>query len=160
MHIKYKPECKNCHTTKNWDDLKGFMHESIITDQINNCISCHKSPGDELHNSIMENCNLCHSTTKWKPSTFDHSTKFQLDKDHNTKCNTCHTDNNFKKYTCFGCHEHTQVNMLREHDEEGITDLDNCVSCHKSANEKDIKNRNNNKNDNKNNKKNDKEDDR
>ena len=138
-HAKYKSECKNCHTTNKWTQVQNFKHESIVESEINNCSSCHNNPGDKLHSGISENCGVCHSTFKWKPSTFDHSTKFILDSDHNTTCNTCHTYNNFKTYTCYGCHEHSLSKITSEHIEEGINNFENCVSCHKSANEDDVK---------------------
>ena len=105
----------------------------------NNCASCHNKPDDAFHKLSEENCSKCHSTAKWVPSSFDHSSYFQLDKNHNAKCNVCHTTNNYKVYTCYGCHEHTQGNIMEKHNEEGISDLNNCVSCHKSGNENDIR---------------------
>ncbi len=158
-HLKFKPECKSCHSINKWSDLQSFKHELIIENELNNCSTCHNNPGDEFHSVLTENCIVCHSTVKWKPSTFNHSSKFQLDKDHNAKCITCHTNNNYKKFTCYGCHEHTVENILSEHNEEGINNIEDCVSCHKSANEKDLKDGNNNKNENENNRKNDNDDD-
>ena len=157
-HIKYKTECGSCHTTNKWNDVNAFKHEFILENELQYCNTCHKNPGDEFHSGITENCNACHSTIKWKPSTFDHSSKFFLDSDHNTKCITCHTNNNYKAYTCYGCHEHTAGDILSEHNEEGINNIDDCVSCHKSANEKDMKEQNNKKNKMENNR-NDEEDD-
>jgi hypothetical protein len=49
------------------------------------------------------------------------------------ECVTCHVGNDYSRYTCYGCHEHTVQNILREHRDEGIRDLDNCVRCHRSA---------------------------
>jgi len=34
----------------------------------------------------------------------------------------------------YGCHEHTVSNILSAHREEGISNLTNCASCHKSSN--------------------------
>ncbi|MDP4302675.1 cytochrome c3 family protein [Leptothrix discophora] len=52
--------------------------------------------------------------------------------DHN--CMACHTGNNDKQYTCYGCHEHTPANMQAKHLEEGVSEsLDNCVRCHRST---------------------------
>jgi len=158
-HTKYKTECKSCHNTKKWNDVNAFKHEFILGNELQNCNTCHNNPGDEVHSGIAENCNACHSTIKWKTSTFDHSTKFILDSDHNTKCITCHTNNNYKTYTCYGCHEHTVGNILSEHNEEGINNIDNCVSCHKSANEKDMKDENDNRNKNEKNRNNNDDDD-
>ncbi|HMQ77936.1 MAG TPA: class III cytochrome C family protein [Ignavibacteria bacterium] len=156
-HAKFKSECKGCHVTGKWSDIQNFKHELVLGNEINNCSSCHKIPDDDLHTGMTENCNFCHSTSKWKPSTFDHSSGFILDSDHNTKCITCHTGNQYKVYTCYGCHEHTPGNIADEHNEEGITNFEDCVSCHKSANEHDIKN-GNDRNDKK--EKNDKEEKR
>ena len=65
----------------------------------------------------------CHSQDKWIPATFDHDKYFQLDRDHNKRCVTCHVRNDYSRYTCYGCHEHTPDNIRREHVEEGIRDL-------------------------------------
>ena len=54
------------------------------------------------------------------------------------KCITCHTGNNFNIYTCYSCHEHSESKTIQEHLEEGITQISNCVSCHKSSDEDDI----------------------
>ena len=48
---------------------------------------------------------------------------------------TCHTGNDFSRYTCYGCHEHTLANVRRKHQEEGIQNFENCVECHCSASE-------------------------
>mgnify|MGYP003381731295 CR=1 FL=1 len=56
-----------------------------------------------------------------------------LDGDHNATCVTCHTTPDFKRYTCYGCHEHTPANIRSEHEEEGIRNFENCVECHRSA---------------------------
>jgi len=158
-HTKYRSECKSCHTTTKWSSIQNFKHDFILQTEVNNCVSCHNNPGDELHNGITENCSVCHSTSKWKPSTFDHSSKFILDRDHNTKCITCHTGDKYKSYTCYGCHEHSPGKIADEHREEGINNFEDCVSCHKSANEEDIRDGTNNKKENENNRKNDDDDD-
>jgi hypothetical protein len=97
------------------------------------CASCHAAPANDLHRGLRASCNQCHTTERWSPSTFDHSRFFVLDRAHNAPCVTCHTNNDFRRYTCFGCHEHTPANIRAEHEEEGIRAVDNCVSCHRSA---------------------------
>jgi hypothetical protein len=52
---------------------------------------------------------------------------------------TCHARNDYSRYTCYGCHEHTLTNIRRKHIEEGVSKFDNCVECHRSANKHDIK---------------------
>ena len=111
----------------------------IIGAEKNNCAYCHNNPRDTFHQQVKENCDKCHSTNQWKPSTFDHSNYFLLDENHNATCNTCHTNNNFNAFTCYGCHEHTESNIREEHHENGIYNYNNCATCHKSGNEHDIR---------------------
>ena len=94
---------------------------------------------DTFHHFFIYNCYKFHTTSKWKPSTFDHSNYFVLDKDHNAECTTCHANNNFKAYTCYGCHEHSESKIRAEHLEEGINNFSDCASCHKSGDEHDIR---------------------
>ena len=98
-----------------------------------NCESCHAAPGNDLHRQLSVGCAQCHKTEAWKPATFDHGKFFVLDKDHNASCTTCHAADNYRQYTCFGCHEHTPANVRSKHLEEGIRDFENCVKCHRSA---------------------------
>jgi len=139
LHSLLSGSCKDCHNTSGWKFEGTFNHDMITATEKNNCATCHSRPDDSFHASLRDNCDKCHSTDKWKPSTFDHSDYFVLDKDHDVKCNTCHTNNNFKSYSCYGCHEHSENKMIEEHREEGILNISDCVSCHKSANEHDIR---------------------
>ena len=138
LHKQLTTACNNCHNTNGWKSSVTFNHDMIQGEAKNNCASCHKIPDDSFHQQVKDNCDKCHTTSKWKPSTFDHSTYFQLDENHNAKCNTCHSNNNFSIYTCYGCHEHSERNIQQEHNEEGIFNFTNCTSCHKSSNEHDI----------------------
>ncbi|MEI7694561.1 MAG: cytochrome c3 family protein [Chlorobium sp.] len=98
------------------------------------CISCHKDdqPNDSLHRQSQATCGTCHSSSRWKPATFDHSRYFRLDQDHRTSCKTCHTDpGNYKKYTCYNCHEHTEARMAQKH--RRISNYQNCVRCHRNG---------------------------
>ncbi|MFI3185772.1 MAG: hypothetical protein QX198_07300, partial [Methylococcaceae bacterium] len=63
-----------------------------------------------------------------------------LDGDHHTRCGTCHVGNDYSHYTCYGCHEHSPESIRREHIKEGIPNFENCVQCHRSGNEHDIRN--------------------
>jgi hypothetical protein len=139
LHALVSASCSHCHTTTGWKTGASFDHALIQGIRKNDCASCHQKPGDAYHRTITDNCDKCHSTAKWIPSTFDHSAYFRLDKDHTTTCNTCHTSNNLSIYTCYGCHEHTESKMLQEHNEEGIYNITDCASCHKSGNKHDIR---------------------
>jgi hypothetical protein len=61
----------------------------------------------------------------------DHNKYFVLDRDHEATCDTCHKNNDYSRYTCYGCHEHSQAKVRAEHVEEGITDFERCVECHR-----------------------------
>ncbi|MBK7172419.1 MAG: hypothetical protein IPH84_04120 [Bacteroidales bacterium] len=95
---------------------------------------CHKAPSDQIHDSFSASCNECHNIYKWYPSTFDHSTYFVLDNDHNVSCKTCHVKSETKQYSCYGCHEHSAGKIDEEHREHGIYQFENCIKCHKSGN--------------------------
>ncbi|MDT3671484.1 MAG: cytochrome c3 family protein [Aromatoleum sp.] len=138
-----KDDCVACHSdhagVKRYRQQGRFSHALLQPDSRNQCETCHKSPTDALHRQITGNCGECHGQEKWVPATFDHDKYFRLDRDHNVKCVTCHERNDYSRYTCYGCHEHTPENIRREHIEEGIRKFDNCVECHASADEHDIR---------------------
>lgn len=149
LHSQISNNCSNCHNTDSWKFSGKFDHNLIQGVNKNECLACHKKHEDSFHRSLTsenENCSKCHSTDKWKPSTFDHRLYFVLDKDHNAKCGICHTNNNFSQYTCYGCHEHSESNISGKHIEEGINNFSDCVSCHKSGDEHDIKRNNGSEN--------------
>jgi hypothetical protein len=144
LHQIVSAACGGCHSTRKWYALLQFDHELIKVAKRIDCVSCHKKPNDDLHLSLQNNCSECHSTSHWSPATYDHSDYFILDEDHNAKCNTCHVNTtNIKIYSCYGCHEHTEVKIREEHNEEGIYNFADCASCHKSGDEHDIRLREN-----------------
>lgn len=139
-----KNDCTACHIDHQEDKTKRinrkFSHELLATSIKNNCLSCHQKPKDTLHKQLDSSCIQCHTLQKWKPAIFEHNKYFTLDKDHYASCATCHPQNNFKQYTCYGCHEHTETKIKQEHVEEGIAKFDNCVKCHRNANKDDTEN--------------------
>jgi Class III cytochrome C family/Doubled CXXCH motif (Paired_CXXCH_1) len=144
FHQELKSQnCVGCHSdhagVKRFTRQRQFDHSLLKASTGEKCQTCHKIPTDALHKQITGNCLQCHTQTKWTPATFDHDRYFLLDKDHNATCITCHVRNDFSRFTCYGCHEHTPDNIRREHIGEGISKFDNCVECHRSANEHDIK---------------------
>lgn len=132
-----EPNCMACHSDHPRPRLTKasavkFDHALLKADARAKCQSCHTAPQDDLHRGQTA-CATCHQPARWKPATFDHSRYFLLDRDHNTACTTCHLGGNYKQYTCYGCHEHQQAKIIAEHREEGITNIQNCVRCHRSA---------------------------
>jgi hypothetical protein len=135
--------CVACHSdhagVRRYKLTGNFNHALLKKETSDKCQACHKSPTDALHQQITGNCAQCHTQKKWTPATFDHDQYFLLDRDHNASCVTCHVRNDYRRFTCYGCHEHTPANIRREHMEEGIRQFDNCVECHRSADEHDIR---------------------
>jgi hypothetical protein len=139
-------DCSNCHIehTGSGLDVKkpGFAHELLGKPDNLNCIECHAGSriNDQIHQGASDNCAACHSVSGWKPATFEHDRYFRFDRKHRTTCETCHTQpGNFKQYTCYGCHEHSERKIASEHREEGIRDFQDCARCHRSANEHEAK---------------------
>ncbi len=134
LHRNVSVACHQCHTTDAWKKAT-FNHDLLAANAALKCEGCHGKPKDNFHRQIQGNCQQCHSVKQWKPSTFNHDRFFLLDRNHDAACSTCHVDNDLSRYTCYGCHEHTPAKIRAEHVEEGIRNFDNCVKCHRSANE-------------------------
>jgi hypothetical protein len=138
-HALIQKNCSACHVDhegmKVYGAMIGFSHNLLQPNVGERCGSCHQKPEDSLHQKVIGECSSCHAQKKWKPATFDHSKAFELDSNHNVACVTCHKDNDFKKYTCYGCHEHSRNGIAAIHRKEGVSNFDNCVACHRSARE-------------------------
>jgi hypothetical protein len=136
-HELLEQYCTACHVDHSGarlaDNPHTFSHMLLQPQTRDQCETCHVAPETELHQNLTTGCAECHSATAWTPATFNHDEFFQLDRDHNTTCVTCHVNNIHTEFTCFGCHEHTPANIRREHEGEGIRDFDNCVECHRNA---------------------------
>ena len=133
-----EPDCLACHSDHPPPALVkaravSFDHTLLKTSARARCQSCHTAPRNELHRGQNLPCGTCHQTTRWKPATFAHDRYFMLDRNHNTACTTCHLGGDYRRYTCYGCHEHQPAQILAKHREEGMTNITNCVRCHRSA---------------------------
>jgi len=128
--------CMACHSDHQGPMLtqrsrKPFSHGLLKAAVRDTCSSCHAAPRDGVHRDLKGECGQCHQSQAWKPATFDHDRHFVLDRDHKASCNACHKNNDYRSYTCYGCHEHSQANIRAEHLEEGIQNFENCVDCHR-----------------------------
>jgi hypothetical protein len=112
---------------------QSFAHALLRPEVRGQCATCHHAPQTPLHAQAGSNCAACHTTSAWKPATFEHTRFFALTGPHNASCATCHTGGNFSRYTCFSCHEHQPDQIRAKHAEEGIQNIENCASCHRSA---------------------------
>jgi hypothetical protein len=136
-------DCVSCHSdhkgVKAFRPISQFSHNLLEPDLQKQCDSCHSNPGDALHQKIKGNCGQCHTKDAWIPATFEHEKYFRFDQHHDTECETCHVNNDYANYTCYGCHEHSRSEIREEHVEEGIRDYENCVECHRSGDEDEAK---------------------
>lgn len=133
-----EPNCMACHTDHVGPKLvktakQSFAHALLRPEVRTKCAQCHRAPATPIHAKASNNCAACHSQSGWKPSTFNHNRFFALTGEHNASCTTCHKGGDFKRYTCFGCHEHQPEQIRAEHAEEGIRNIQNCVRCHRSG---------------------------
>ena len=128
-------DCATCHSTVDWLNAKfdhtlyanyplTGAHATVpcASCHVNNnyvntptaCYSCHQADftGATSPNHVIAgfptDCTLCHTTSAWSPSTFNHSSVFALTGAHATvPCTQCHTNNNYTTLptNCFGCHQ-------------------------------------------------------
>jgi hypothetical protein len=131
-------DCMACHSdhagpllTRHAD--RSFAHDLLKPAVQGQCQTCHQAPATSLHRGVVSGCAQCHTVAGWTPAKFDHGRFFKLEGDHNVACVTCHVNNVYTRYTCFGCHEHQPAQIRALHAEEGIRDIDNCVRCHRSS---------------------------
>jgi len=136
-----KTDCVICHAEHRGISVKiakiRFVHELLSPEIISDCSKCHigDRPNNQFHKEYSLICSMCHSTNSWAPTYFNYHEKyFNFDKNHEPICSNCHyLKHDFKKYTCYNCHEHIRAQVITEHLEEGIRDIDNCVKCHRSS---------------------------
>ncbi|WP_295440637.1 class III cytochrome C family protein [uncultured Thiodictyon sp.] len=133
-------DCVACHSdhrgVRPYRQIARFSHRLLQGSLLEQCSGCHRAPKNELHQALTGNCGQCHNQQAWTPATFDHDRFFRLDGDHNTTCITCHRGNDYTRYTCYGCHEHSRAGIREKHVEEGIYNFDACVECHRSGDDK------------------------
>jgi hypothetical protein len=136
-------DCMACHSehkgVQPFRPIGRFSHELLRASVQERCDSCHSNPEDALHRKIKGGCAQCHTNDAWRPATFDHREYFRFDRHHDTECATCHVSDDYAKYTCYGCHEHSRSKIREEHFEEGIRDYENCTECHRSGDEDEAK---------------------
>jgi predicted CXXCH cytochrome family protein len=156
----YPTDCKMCHSSENWLNASfnhantGFpltgSHTSVV------CASCHKNgfgaiPSDcnschapkfaaaaapnHTAAGIPVLCEECHTTTAWKPGTFNHTTTgFALTGGHLrvVQCSSCHKGSvTTTRPECLSCHQ-VQYDNARNHKAQ-LYPTD-CKVCHNSDN--------------------------
>ena len=155
-HTGFSTDCLGCHTMTAWrpasfDHSKTAFpltgaHRSASCNRCHangvfagtptQCVSCHQqnyaSAANPVHSPGMSNdCAPCHTTTGWRPSTFEHTrTNFQLTGAHATvACNQCHKNGVFAgtPALCSGCHQ-AQANAVVSPSHSGFPN--DCATCH------------------------------
>jgi hypothetical protein len=104
-------ECAACHS--------GGRYAGTPTA----CAACHAGDAPALHYPGV--CTLCHTTTAWKPATFDHKAFDTSD------CAACHARNKPAGHwngQCSACHTTSAWKPANfDHAVAGATD---CLACH------------------------------
>ncbi len=108
--------CSDCHKDKTFQGTPA------------SCSGCHS--GDDAHKgSLGTDCALCHSTSAWKPATFNHAkSAFPLTGAHaQVQCGACHANQTFKgtPTNCYACHSGD--------DNHGGKFGKDCAACHVTA---------------------------
>jgi hypothetical protein len=155
--------CDTCHKTSNWTAVT-FNHTlyanypltgahatvTCVQCHVNNsytatptaCYSCHQADYAGTTNPVHvaagfpTDCTLCHSTTNWTTSTFNHATTaFPLTGAHLTvACATCHVNNNYTTLptACYGCHQ-ADYNGTTSPPHVAAGFPTTCATCHNTS---------------------------
>ena len=155
----FPQDCSVCHSTTNWNGatfdhsktpfpLTGaHVNVACATCHVNNvfaglstaCYSCHMKDYNGATNpnhaalGFPQDCSMCHSTTNFTTSTFDHSTTtFPLTGAHTTTpCASCHINGNFTTVPtdCYSCHKADYTGTTNpNHVAAGFPTT--CLTCH------------------------------
>ena len=160
--VGFPTTCETCHSTTNWTGT-SFNHNTTsfpltgahvtvpcASCHVNNnyttlpttCYGCHQKDFTGTTNpahvaaGFPTDCTLCHSTTDWTSSTFDHAAVFPLTGAHaTTPCAQCHTNNNYTTLptTCYGCHQ-ADYNGTNAPPHATAGFPTTCATCHSTTN--------------------------
>ena len=160
--------CETCHDTIQWTDATfnhtstGFQLTGMHTVPPRLCTDCHVNNNYSLNSALCYTCHqkdytgttnpahaaagfpttceLCHDTTTWTDSTFNHNnTAFPLTGSHLVPprvCTDCHVNNNYTTLptTCIGCHQTDYNNTTNPgHASQPQFFPTTCQSCHNTT---------------------------
>ncbi len=164
-HTGFPTTCETCHDTVLWTDATfnhsttGFTLTGAHTVPPRQCIDCHINNNYALNSALCYSCHqkdyagttnpahaaagfpttceLCHDTTVWTDSTFNHNnTAFPLTGAHTVPprvCADCHVNNNYTTLptTCIGCHQTDYNNTTNPgHSAQPQFFPTTCQTCH------------------------------
>ena len=160
--------CETCHDTILWTDgvfnhtSTGFTLTGAHTVPPRLCTDCHVANNYTLNSTACvtchlkdfqgttnpnhvtagfpQQCDLCHDTTVWTDSTFNHNnTTFPLTGSHTVPprvCTDCHVNNNYTTLpiTCIGCHQTDYNNTTNPgHSAQPQFFPTTCQTCHNTT---------------------------
>jgi mono/diheme cytochrome c family protein len=110
-----------------------FTADPLLADP-HSCVSCHEEPA--MHaNRFGLDCARCHGQDSWTPALL---TRHVFALDHGgagtVACQVCHAAN-YADHTCYGCHDHTLVQMENVHAGDTRYNIRPCISCHPTGSE-------------------------
>ena len=153
--IGMSTDCAKCHNSTAWIPSTfshagtGFSltgkhatvqcsscHKGTTSGLDGKCITCHQSDFNSAPQHVSQNypatCEMCHNTTAWDQSTFDHAkTNFPLTGAHiNTNCSSCHSSGFTGTSTqCYACHKTNYENTNNPNHKTLALSTD-CKTCH------------------------------
>jgi hypothetical protein len=157
--VGFPTDCSLCHGTTNWLGAT-FNHATtgwaltgahatlscsschgpvMLTSANTACVSCHLQNYNSTTNpnhvaaAFPQQCEICHSTTAWQPSTFDHSkTVFPLTGAHTSvACANCHINGKYAgtPTDCYSCHK-TEYQTVTNPNHVAAGFPTTCQTCH------------------------------
>jgi hypothetical protein len=165
--LGFPQTCAQCHSTTSWRPAT-FDHSTTTfpltgTHVTTACASCHVNGNYQLvyadcyqcHSAdfakptnpnhvtagFSHQCQTCHTTAVWKPSTFNHDAQyFKIYSGQHrgrwTQCTQCHPNpSSYSSFTCISCHEHDQTSTDGRHRSVSgyVYSATSCYSCHKGV---------------------------
>jgi hypothetical protein len=146
-------DCERCHTPFGWAGsyfnhkffpLTGahrnldciICHTSGIYEPMpSDCYSCHaddftRGP-DHITLSFPHDCEQCHRTSAWLPTSFQHP--FPREGVHDVSCTQCHTSGSTSTFNCLDCHDKNTTDNYHDEVSNYRYDSQACYSCHRNG---------------------------
>jgi hypothetical protein len=123
--------CSQCHVNNQYTALSTACSTCHLPDYQRSTNPNHAAAG------FSQNCQTCHTTAAWVPSTFDHNTgtRFPLTGKHTTvACASCHVNNQYATLStaCESCHlKNFQAATNPNHVAAGFPQT--CALCHTTS---------------------------
>jgi hypothetical protein len=162
LTANYPTECSVCHNTSGWKpaafnhDITEFpltgkhttvscesCHSGGYTGTSTVCYSCHQQDFQNPNNdpnhltaNYPTECSVCHNTSGWKPTAFNHDiTEFPLTGKHTTvSCESCHSGGYTGTSTvCYSCHQSDYENPQNDPNHITANFSQDCKTCHTTS---------------------------